>query len=75
LIVHHRNDGCRVTPATDVNALQAKLTGAPRTQVMLFNGGDPPRSDACEALSEHGFLGIEAQVVEAIAAWILKGNS
>jgi pimeloyl-ACP methyl ester carboxylesterase len=75
LIVHHRSDGCRVTPAADVGALREKLTGAPRTEVMMFSGGDPPRSDACEALSEHGFLGIEAQVVEAIAAWILKGNA
>jgi pimeloyl-ACP methyl ester carboxylesterase len=75
LIVHHRDDGCRVTPAVDVGALQAKLAGAPRTEVMLFSGGNPPQSDACEALSEHGFFGIEAQVVEAIAGWVLKGNS
>ncbi|MCX5906128.1 MAG: hypothetical protein NTY64_02795, partial [Deltaproteobacteria bacterium] len=33
-------------------------------------GGDSPRSNPCQALSAHGFLGKEREVVEAIAAWI-----
>ena len=40
----------------------------------LLSGGDPPKSDPCEAMSQHGFLGIEGQAVDAIAKFI-KANS
>jgi hypothetical protein len=44
-------------------------------EIMLFDGGDPPRSGPCQALSEHGFLGIEDRVVDAIAGWMrARGN-
>ena len=42
-------------------------------EVVLFEGGDPPESDPCQALSEHGFLGIEKRVVNTIAEFI-KSN-
>lgn len=70
LIASHRGDNCRLTPPGDAEAIRRALTRAPRTEVMLFDGGLPARSDPCEAFSEHGFLGIEAQVLDRIAAWI-----
>ena len=33
-------------------------------------GRAPPQSDPCEALSRHGYFGIEDEVVTAIAEWI-----
>lgn len=75
LIVFHRSDGCFVTPPADVPSLKAKLTGAPRVDVMSFEGGDAPRSSECEALAAHGFIGIEQTVVDAIAGWILGQTS
>jgi hypothetical protein len=38
---------------------------------LSFEGGPPAQSDACEAKSAHGYLGIEAEVVAGIAAFIL----
>jgi hypothetical protein len=38
---------------------------------LSFEGGPPAQSDACEAKSAHGSLGIEAEVVAGIAAFIL----
>ena len=70
LIVSHEDDGCRVTPASDAPRLRAALTGAPRTEIMLFTGGSPPRSAPCEAMAQHGFLGIEQDVISRIAAWM-----
>jgi len=35
-------------------------------------GGLPAQSPPCEALSEHGFLGREAAVIDAIVNWMLK---
>ena len=73
LFVHHREDGCPSTPYADVGHTMKRLSGAPRVELLSFSGGDPPRSVACEAFSPHGFLGIEEQVVAAIANWI-KGT-
>jgi hypothetical protein len=70
LIVHNREDGCVVCPFSDIPDLLGRFKNAPRKQLIAFQGGDPPITDACEALSRHGYLGIETQVVAAIAEWI-----
>lgn len=70
LILSHRRDGCVITPASDGPALKAKFTKSPRVEVKLLDGGLPPRSEPCEAMSEHGFLGIETEAVGAIANFV-----
>ena len=64
LLVHHRLDGCTFTPYSAAARL------AERFPLVSVNGGDPPRSGPCDALSYHGFLGREQVVVEAISAWM-----
>lgn len=73
LIVSHSDDGCYATPAADAPALAKHLTHAPKVEIALISGGDPPRSDPCEAYSQHGFLGVEQQAVDRIAEFI-KAN-
>jgi pimeloyl-ACP methyl ester carboxylesterase len=70
LIVHHAHDGCRASPYAGAETLMDRLRASPKHQFMSFDGGDPPRSDPCEAFAQHGYLGIESKVVDAIAAWI-----
>lgn len=70
LILSHRGDRCAMTPPSDAESIRAALTHAPATEIILVEGGSPPRSDACEAFSEHGYLGIEPQVVTRIGDWI-----
>jgi len=70
LLVHNREDGCVVCPFSNIPDLLGRFKNAPRKQLITFQGGDPPITDACEALSRHGYLGLESQVVEAIAEWI-----
>lgn len=48
----------------------AKLTGAPRSQLLAFKGGENS-GDPCEAFAYHGFNGIEPQVVKQTADWLL----
>ena len=36
----------------------------------MLDGGGEPQGAACEALHWHGFIGMEKQAVDAIAAWI-----
>jgi hypothetical protein len=71
LIVSHAKDGCNITPAADAAKLRNKLAAAKPVDVVILSGGDPPRSDPCEAMSQHGFLGIEGQAVDAIARFIV----
>lgn len=75
LVVVHNNDSCFVTPPADAAAIVKRLSNAPVTKIISMEGGDPPRSDPCEALSAHGFLGKEAETVKAIADWILAPKS
>jgi pimeloyl-ACP methyl ester carboxylesterase len=66
LLVHHRNDGCNVTPYHAAQRL------ADRYPLVSVTGGKPAISEPCEALSAHGFLGKEPETVEAIVNWMLK---
>jgi hypothetical protein len=66
LFAHHRQDGCEYTPYRAASRL------ADRYPLISVAGGLPARSVPCEAFSEHGFLGREAETVEAIVNWMLK---
>lgn len=66
LLVHHVDDACEVTPHSAAKRL------ADRFPLVSVSGGPPPQSKPCEALSAHGFLGKEAETVEAIVRWMLK---
>jgi len=70
LVVHHEQDACALCSFADVPALMARLRNAPRSQLLAFTGGDS-RGDPCEAFAHHGFNGLERDVVQQIAAWIV----
>jgi pimeloyl-ACP methyl ester carboxylesterase len=71
LLVHNREDGCIICPFSDVPDLLERFKNAPRKELIAVQGGDTPRSEPCEALSRHGYLGIEDKVVATIADWIV----
>jgi len=73
LVTHHRNDGCAWTTPGGAERIRNMLTAAPVAELKLFEGGYQ-KSKPCKAKSYHGYLGIENQVVDAIAAFI-KSNS
>lgn len=66
LFVHHASDQCESTPYGDAARLADKY---PLISVI---GGSPPQSGPCDAFSQHGFLGREAETVEQMANWMLK---
>jgi len=70
LVVHHEQDGCTHCAFSDIPALMSKLTSAPRSQLLSFKGGNN-QGDACEAMAYHGFNGLEKDVVQQTAAWIV----
>jgi alpha/beta superfamily hydrolase len=73
LVVHNKEDGCPLCAFSIVPSFLERFTRAPRKELIAVSGGDPPQSDPCEALSRHGYLGIESEVVGDIARWIKGG--
>jgi hypothetical protein len=66
LLVHHHDDGCPASPYVDAYLLRRQFP------LVTVRGGLPPTSGACEPMSAHGFLGREAETIEAIVNWMLK---
>lgn len=73
MVVSHQDDGCDKTPAADIHMLAAAFSASPKVEKQVFTGGTTPTSKPCQAMSRHGFIGIEQQVVDAVAAFI-KAN-
>lgn len=74
LIVSHAKDGCDITPAADAPKLRKRLASAKPVDVILLSGGGPPKSEPCEAMSQHGFLGIEDEAVSTIAKFVTANS-
>ena len=70
LVMSHRKDGCDITPAADAPKLVSRLTAAKPVEVILLDGGAPPKSDPCQAQSEHGFFGIENEAVGKMVSFV-----
>jgi pimeloyl-ACP methyl ester carboxylesterase len=74
LIVSHKEDECKLTPAVDSEKLKDALSNSTKVEVLYYSGGKKPLSGSCEPKSAHGFYGIEEQVVNDISDFI-KDNS
>ena len=72
LIASHKEDACYATPFEDSPRLKRALTGSPSVEIKGFRGGGGYRGWECGPHHAHGFRGIEAQVVDDIAAWIKR---
>lgn len=69
LVVHHEQDACRVCLFRDMPRMMEKLAATPRKALITFRGGEN-QGDPCEALSYHGYNGLENDVVTRIGSWI-----
>lgn len=74
LVLAHENDGCEHTPARDAPELGQKLVNAQRKEVKVLSGGDRGKAKPCQAMTHHGFLGIEDQAVGTIVKFIKSGS-
>lgn len=69
LVAHHLEDDCWVTPYDGAVEIKDALTGAGRTELMAFDGGEET-GKPCKPFSHHGFLGQRDAVIRTIADWI-----
>jgi len=69
LVLANRDSRCRVAPAADARRIADAMTHAPEVKVLQVEGGELVSGD-CGSQSPHGYWGIEAEVVDAIVAWL-----
>ena len=69
LIVHHKDDHCRVTR---FGSAEQNNRGY-GTPLIVMEGGKSTGDD-CEAYAHHGYNGIEQETVDRIKAWIVAGR-
>ena len=72
LIISHEDDACPRSPPSDISKLANKFSSSRKVEKIVFSGGDSPISGPCDSLAPHGYLGIESQVVDAIARFIVS---
>lgn len=70
LVMHHEKDACAVTRPHEVPLIIRGLTNVPVKTRIMVSGGANPAGNPCEALHWHGFIGMEKEAVDIIAAWI-----
>lgn len=69
LVIHHRNDGCRLTLPGGVEPFLA--WAGKKARVAWISGG-VDEGDPCEARGHHGFAGVEGQMVGAAAGFAVR---
>lgn len=73
LVVHNKLDECGVCPPSEAEEIYKKMVNSKNRKLVWFSSTETKNYNACEAMTPHGFLGIESQVVKAIAGFI-KAN-
>lgn len=66
LIIHHRQDSCRLTLPDSAVTFQQWAGGKAR---LIWIDGGSSTGDPCQARAYHGFIGREGQVVAAITSF------
>lgn len=74
-IMSHAQDQCGSSPPADAQRIADRLTGVPAKLLTMLTGGAAPTSGPCDAMSQHGFFGIEPQAIDAIVNFIKSHSS
>lgn len=69
VLVHHKNDGCRLTPFEAAEASHLRYG----TELIAMEGG-VSFGNPCKPFAHHGFNGIERETAEAIKRWVKEGK-
>jgi hypothetical protein len=70
LVMHHRDDACNITPPADAPGILDKLKTSPRKDLVTIEGGLPAKSGPCDALTAHGYFGVEREAAQALIDWM-----
>jgi len=73
LVVRHEKDGCTGSDPAGGPKIMARLTNAPKTEMLTYSGGYQS-GDVCGVNAYHLFAGLTSEVTDAIIKFI-KANS
>jgi pimeloyl-ACP methyl ester carboxylesterase len=74
LVVWHQDDQCVFSPPAGAAALFTQIPSADKAS-LTFEHGHSVATDPCGAFSEHGYAGIEEEVVKKIAEFIRRDET
>jgi pimeloyl-ACP methyl ester carboxylesterase len=74
LVVWHQDDHCSFSPPAGSAALFAQIPSADKAS-RTFEHGHSVATDPCGAFSEHGYAGIEEEVVKRIAEFVRRDET
>lgn len=69
LVVHHKDDGCRVTPFFAAETSHKRFGN----DFLAMDGGISV-GNPCQPFAHHGYNGIERQTIDAIKQWVKQGG-
>ena len=72
LVLHHEKDACQACTPYEAKNIAGQLTNAPVRKTIFVSGGSDPKGPVCEPFHYHGYVGIENDAVDLIAAWIMN---
>lgn len=72
LVLHHQNDACGACRPDEVKQIAGALKNAPLKKTIFVSGGSGASGNPCDAFHHHGFVGVEKDAVDVVAAWIVK---
>ena len=72
LVMDDTLDACPTSPPGNATMLARRMRSSPRVATVLIPGGNTPESAPCDALSYHGYFGVEGQAVTTITAFITR---
>jgi alpha-beta hydrolase superfamily lysophospholipase len=75
LVMHHKYDRCPVCEPGQAYRIVDALVNAPARKLLLVSGGGMPQGPACEALHNHGYIGMEKEAVDDVTAFIANPGS
>jgi hypothetical protein len=70
LAIHHKHDGCKLTPESASESIVKNRPGGVKTQLVLIDGG-LDSGDPCRSFAHHGFNQNEDELIHAAADFIL----
>jgi len=73
LVVANTGDTCQASPPGEAPRIAAAFARSPRKDI-IYVQSTASQGPACEAMSPHGYFGIEAETVSRITAWIAGGQ-
>jgi len=72
LVFHHADDACWACRPYEAKNIAGALKNAPVKKTILVRGGSGATGNPCEPMHHHGFVGMQEEAVDGIAAWIMR---